>query len=410
MVDGVEIRGISETEFPKFRQAIGFGFGEDNVDTPEAIAASQALFPLETCLVAVDDGNFVGTFGSFAFDLSVPGGATLPMAGTTIVTVFPSHRRRGVLSKMMARHLDQAVELGQPIAGLWASESSIYSRFGYGVASRGVELEFRSDALTLPAPGPDSIRCRFVDAADAEPLLRPVYEHHESVVPGALSRSDAWWEHRILGDLPHTREDMSMRRIVVAEDDAGIRGYVLYRQKADWSGKVASGKVAIDELIAVDDDARRALWSFIAHVDLFPKVGWWNTPVDEPLLIEVAEPRLFDATVVDGLWLRILDVKRTLEARQWSTDGRIVIEVVDDTRDAGGRWELAIDAGRATCTPSTDDADVTLGVAELGALYLGGTSAVRLQRAGRIAGAFDAVVLLDRMAWWPRAAHCSHMF
>lgn len=409
MIDDVEIRGITEAEFPEFRMAVGFGFGEEQVDTPEALAAWQALFPIETCLAAVDKGRYVGTFGSFAFDLSVPGGATLPMGGTTIVTVFPSHRRQGLLSKMMARHLDQAVELGQPIAGLWASESSIYRRFGYGIASRSFEVEFRSDAIVLPS-GPESIRCRFVDLADAEALLRPVYAHQALTVPGTLSRSDAWWEHRILGDLPENREGMSKRRIVVAEDDGGVRGYVLYRQKANWSTKTSSGKVAIDELIAVDDDARRALWSFMANVDLFPKVGWWNAPVDEPVLIEANEPRLFAASLVDGLWLRILDVKRTLEARQWSTDGRLVLDVVDDTRDDGGRWELTVVDGRATCAASSDEADVTLGIAELGALYLGGTSAVRLHRAGRISGSAEAVVLLDRMAWWPRAPLCSHMF
>lgn len=405
----VEIRGIEKSEFADFRNAFGLGFGEDQIETPEALAASRAIFPIETCLAAVDNGRYVGTFGSFAFDLTVPGGASLPMGGTTIVTVLPSHRRQGLLSKMMTRHLDQAVEMGQPIAGLRASESAIYRRFGYGIASWSVETEFRSDAVTLPA-GPDSIRCRFVEATEAEAMLRSVYAHQQQVVAGTLSRNDAWWQHRTLGDLPEHRGGMSARRIVVAEDTGGVRGYLLYRQKADWSGKTAAGKVAIDELVAVDDDARRALWSFVANVDLFPNVGWWNMPVDEPILIEADEPRLFAATSVDALWLRILDVKRSLEARAWSTDGRLVLDVVDDTRDDGGRWELAIDAGRATCTASSAAADVTLGIAELGALYLGGTSAVRLQRAGRISGSPDAVVLLDRMAWWPRAPHCSQMF
>jgi len=408
MADAVEIRGIEESEYPEFRTAIGVGFGEDNPDTPEALAASQALFPIATCLVAEDRGRFVGTFGSFAFDLTVPGGS-LPMAGTTIVTVQPTHRRQGLLTRMMQRHLDQAVELGQPIAGLWASESTIYARFGYGVAGRHLDLEFMADSVTLPPP-PTSLRFRTIDVAEATELLPSVYERWRPAVPGALSRSDVWWEHRVLGDLPEYRNDMSKRRIVVAEDGDDVRGYVLYRQKSDWSGPVAGGKVAIDEMIAVDDDARRGLWSFVTSIDLFPKIAWSSVPVDEPLLIEADEPRRLQPENFDALWLRILDMRRTLEARTWSADGRLVLDVVDETRDTGGRWSIEVTNGRATCDRTTDPADVTLGVGDLGALYLGGRSAVQLQRAGRIEGAAEVVVLLDRMAWWPRAPYCSHVF
>ena len=63
-----------------------------------------------------------------------PGGR-LPTAGTSVVAVAPTHRRRGILRAMMTQHLAEVHEKGEPLAALWASESSIYGRFGYGPAS-----------------------------------------------------------------------------------------------------------------------------------------------------------------------------------------------------------------------------------------------------------------------------------
>ena len=90
--------------------------------------------PAERLVAAWEDGRTVGGSGAFPFGLSVPGGE-LPCAGITVVGVTPTHRRRGILRRMMRMHLDLAHERGEPIAALWASEGAIYGRFGFGVAS-----------------------------------------------------------------------------------------------------------------------------------------------------------------------------------------------------------------------------------------------------------------------------------
>ena len=78
--------------------------------------------------------------------------------------------------------------------------------------------------------------------------------------------------------------------------------------------------------------------------------------------------------VGDGMWLRIFDVPRALEARRYERTGRIVLEVVDQELNAG-RIRVELDAGPdgATCRPVDTSPDLTVHVAALGAAYLGGT-------------------------------------
>ena len=77
-------------------------------------------------------------------------GATVPAAGVTIVTVHPTHRRRGILSTMMDRQLADLHERGEPIAVLRASEAAIYGRFGYAAG----HPRARPRAGTGPAAAP----------------------------------------------------------------------------------------------------------------------------------------------------------------------------------------------------------------------------------------------------------------
>src|SRR5438105_11399722 len=102
--------------------------------TPERIERFMRVLDHERMHAAWDDGKIVGGAGAFTFEMTVPGG-TVPTAGVTVVGVYPTHRRRGVLRSMMRAQLDDVHERGEPLAALWASEETIYGRFGYGLAS-----------------------------------------------------------------------------------------------------------------------------------------------------------------------------------------------------------------------------------------------------------------------------------
>ena len=380
-----DIRFITDDEVPAFHQAIPFGFGDDLTVEEGSNERFRDLFNNNTCIGAFEGDRVVATFGSFDFDVTIPGGGALAMAGTTVVTVQPTHRRQGVLTTMMRMHLDQAIERGQPVAGLWASETPIYGRFGYGQAAHSIDLTVPTDRVTLPA-GPASDTVRLIDADDACDVLPPIYDKVRRTIPGMLSRSDAWWKHRRLRDAESMREGASSRRIAVAYRDGEPVGYVAYRQKEKWEGMISDGTVEVIEVVPLDEDARRTLWHYLASIDLFPNVHWWNAPADYPLLVEADNIRRVTTKPFDSLWLRILDIPTTLTARTYETDGAITMHITDDYLGRGGTYRLDITDGTATCTETTDDPDVTLSIADLGALYLGRPAALPLWRAGAIEG------------------------
>ncbi len=402
-----EIRFIEPGELSDYHDAIGHGFGHDPTDDEDQRAAFEAVNPVETSIAAFDRGHVVATFGSYDLDLTMPGGTTVPMAGTTHVTVHPTHRRRGILTEMMRLHLDQAREREQPVAGLWASEERIYGRFGYGPAAYGQELSLPAYTVTGAAPDP-AITVHPLTRAEATKVLPPLYESRRPDVAGSLVRTDTWWEHRILLDPTSWRRGASAERQVMAERDGQPVGYLRFRLRPldSWG----EGETRVVELLAIDDDVRRALWHFATNVDLYRNVRWWNAPLDEPTLLEADRFRRVECRVMDSLWLRPLDIAPLLEARTYDRDGTVVLDVADRLGMAGGRFRLEVVGGSASVETTTDEPDVEISVGELGRLLLGGTSAVTLARAGLLAGSAAAVATLGDLVATRTPPHAPEVF
>ncbi len=406
----VTIRHIDESEVQAFRTAIGLAFGEDDWAEEVALERFRRTFPLDGLIGAFDGDTLVGTFGSFWFDLTVPGGS-VPMAGTTIVTVRPTHRRRGILSRMMAQHLTEARERGNAVAGLWASDPGIYGRFGYGCAADGDVVSFDGRLVTLPA-GPDDVTVHLVDADTAAATFPPVYDAVLPTRPGMFARSEDWWTYRRFIDLERWRHGATAYRHALAERDGAPVAYATYRQKSDWShGGVSTGTVVVIEALAADDDARRALWSYLTHIDLFPKVRLEFAMVDDPMRWEASNPRLITRETGDSLWVRILDIGAALTGRRYHADGRVVLDVHDPFfDDNSGRWLIDVVEGFAAVTPTTEPADVTLGVTGLGAIYLGGRSLASLAAPGFAPGDTAALTHTDRIFRTNVAPFCPEVF
>ena len=156
---------------------------------------------------AFDGDRIVGGAGAFTFDMSVPGGESVPAAGVTVVGVLPTHRRRGVLTALMRAQLDDCRARGEPVAYLWASEATIYGRFGYGLASRSGAIDAgegpraRSRSRSSRAG-----RVRLVDlGGGARAFPAALRARCVAQRPGMFSRSKAWWETRRLFDDPARR-------------------------------------------------------------------------------------------------------------------------------------------------------------------------------------------------------------
>lgn len=403
-----EIRFIEPSELEAYYQAIGFGFGADPSTDAAALERFAAINPVETSIAAFDRGRMVATFGSYDLDLTLPGGATVPMAGTTHVTVHPTHRRQGILSGMMRLHLEQAVDRGQPVAGLWASEERIYGRFGYGPAAFGQTIEI-PEYTVEGAPADPTVSVHPLTVDEAAKVLPDLYEQRRASIAGTLVRTEAWWCNRVFPDPAERRGRNGMRRFVVAERDGAAVGYLTFRLREldGW----AEGRTSIGELVALDDDARRALWHFVTNVDLYRQVAWFNASMDDPLLIESDRFRQVKRSVMDSIWLRPLDVARLLEARTYEADDRLVLGLTDRVGPTAGRYRLEVADGVARVEASGGaEPDVELAVEDLGRLILGGTSAVTLGRAGLVRGARAAIDRLHDLFVTRNQPHCPEVF
>jgi predicted acetyltransferase len=398
----LELRAITDDEIPAFRETLFNTFGADSDVEPDGVERQRALIAPGQAWAAFDGRMIVGTAATFNLEISLPGGAALPMAGLTMVTVRPSHRRRGLLRQLMQRHLDDARERAMPVSGLWASEATIYGRFGYGLAAF-CDVYDIANAHTLRIDrAVDELD--WLDEAQARELLPPIYARATAERPGALRRSDLWWRERRFMETPWARGGASKRRHVVARRGNELVGYLQFRQRGKFTDGVPGGSLEIVELIAVDARAEATLWKLALSVDLFPNVAYWNAPADDALPWLVDDFRRVKRRRGDNLWLRIEDVPATLERRTYARDGVLRIGT------GAATYELAVEAGRARCTASTKSPDLTLDMQALATLFLGCTNATQLARAERVRGDRSALILADQMFATELAPWCAEVF
>lgn len=404
----VEIRPTTAEGFAEFAAAVFLAFG--HAITPPQIDDFRGIVDYDRTLAAHDseEGRVVGTAASFGWELTVPGG-TVPAGAVTAVGVRPTHRRRGVLRSMMTAQFDDLAARGEPVAVLLASESSIYGRFGYGAASCSVSWTLHTDRSAFATPPAAPGRIVLLDPAGARPRLRAVEERARHRHPGRLRRSAAAWDLE-LADHDYDRGGASALFVAVHEDgDGEADGYVAYRIREGEDQGLADRTLLVIGHAAVDDEVAAALWRFCCDVDLVRTVTCADAPVDDPLRWRLAEPRQLRVShLIDGLWVRILDVPAYLGARRHSIEGRLVVDVRDDDRPhCAGRWVLEGGPDGATCRRTTAEPDLAMGIAELGAVSLGGVRPSTLAGAGRVTEVrTGALARADAFLSWSPAPWC----
>ena len=371
---------VRDDEFVDFLLAVQAGFGRTTHD--EADEYPGHLLTADRALAVREDDRVVATAGSYAFDLTVPGGARLPMAAVAMVTVSPTHRRRGILRRLMAAQLDGVARRGEPLAGLTASEASIYERFGYGTATFTTRWELESDHARLAHMPPVHGRVRIVDAAAAASAAHAVYSRVAASRVGELSRPEAWWPHLFAPARNGPRFFTAVHEDPHGNPDAFAR-YVL---DADWPDGVAASRLRVLEVQGVDADAEAAMWSFLFGIDLVGTVTAGERPVDDPLRWRLPDARRLRVRQLrDHLWVRVLDVAAALSSRTYGSDDALVLELDDEfRRENSGSWLVDGGPDGATCTRTDRAADLTLSAADLGALFLGGVPVSTLAAAGRV--------------------------
>lgn len=323
-------------------------------------------------------GELAAMHASFPFTTRVPGGATVPTSGLSMVTVHPGHRRRGLLRAMITDHFVRSLGRGEVISTLFASEGGIYGRFGYGLAARAMRLELGRGTGLREVADADSLTVT-IDTADGErhgDILRTVHAHVGR--PGTAVRFGDESINDIFLDPESHRDGNEVRRIAVVRDGTAPVAYALFHR--------AKGTVAVRAWAALDARASRRLWSVMTNLDLTHTVQADRVAPDDPLVSLLADPSGTKMTVSDNLWLRILDLPAALEGRGWSADCDVTVAVADDLlADNAGTWHIEAVGGAARITRSDHSADISLAIPELSAAYLGGTTLVTMARAALVA-------------------------
>ena len=391
-------------EFGQAVFAIGQYFALD--PTAERMERFARNLPLERMHAARENGSIVGGAGAFPFQLTVPG-AVVATAGVTVVGTFPTHRRRGVLRSLMRAQLDDVHERGEPLALLWASEETIYGRFGYGMTSLVGEMSLPREHSAFAVPLEREGTVRFVDPDEAMRLFPRVWDRVRRTTPGMLARSRSWWEYRVLFEPPGGGpfSEGGPKRYVVLERDGRPVGYAIYRHNPKFGDGAPDSETVVVEAIAEDGRPTAELWRFLLDIDWSARIVARLLPLDHPLFFLLATPRRMRFRVGDGLWVRLVDVGPALSARRYAADGAVVFDVRDEFCPwNAGRWRLA--DGRARRTRA--GAHLRCDVSALGAAYLGAFGFSELVRGGRVeelrrgaAARADAMFAAGRAPWCP---------
>ena len=380
---GIEFRPAREHERVQYSNAEMRGFSGHFIPQVGELEYRKTDTPMHRTECAFDGDEMVGTTLWEPYEITIPGGKS-DFFGVTGVTVSPTHTRRGILREMMRRLLIQGSDAEYPIAGLWASESNIYGRFGFGISGETVfaKIDVRDAGFRVMPPVKGEIR--FADVDTMEKVAPVVWDKTAEKTVGMMLRSKADWKwiydrRRIPG--------FGRRKAfcVVYREGNEPLGYAAYRIEHRMEAMHSFNRVQVIELIASTTSAEAALWRFLLDIDLAGEVEHHH-PKKSSLLWMLADPRKLSLEPYDSLWVRILDPAKALTARKYSSRGEIVIRLVDDyLTSTDGTYHLRVDAqGTAICEKTTRSPDVTMPISSLGAIYMGAHYLADLKRAGRV--------------------------
>ncbi|MEE8602845.1 GNAT family N-acetyltransferase [Euzebya tangerina] len=408
--DSLTYRPFTTDEADDALDLLGLVFGEEFDDADRA--AEMAIQDVSRSIAAFDSGRLVGCLGDYGLELSVPGG-TVACAGTTWVGVSPTHRRRGIARRMLTDQLLQARDRGEPLAALWASEATIYGRWGFApsIDLQKLVVDVHGGlAFKRGAAGPaDSVR--LVPLEEARTVIEPIYEATRRRRAGLHGRSEGWWDFQVLSTRKSCLAGATDKVVAVATRDGRDVAYAAYGMTWVDVADQQRMELRVTELAGVDPAAEIAMWRFLAGHDLLHTIRAPRRPVDDSLPLAVEDVRRITRTRSDALYVRVLDVRAALLARSYVGSASVTVAVHDDLITANrGVWRIEVAPEGASVEQVDDDssADISLDIHDLAAVYMGDVRAMDLLRAGLIDATspeavrdFDAALAAPEAGWPP---------
>ena len=385
ILDGIEYRPIRPHELMAWERAISRGFGESFSPRPGTLERVPTRMDFSRSMAALDGKDVVGTMAALAYQLPLPAGSIIDMSGIVAVTVQPTHRRRGIFTEMMRRLLRNEYERGITVAGLWASQSIIYGRHGYGNAvehqEATIEKRFSQFRHTASVNG----QIRFSDPETIRRIGPSIWEAAMKNRPGMIPRPTPEWEMEFPDASAQVPGD-KLSFFITYEESGVAEGYSAYRIKPIPNDSDHNRQIEVNEIVATSVSVEAALWRHVLDVDLVKQVVNWNHPKRSPLLWLLQDPRHLKLEPYDALWLRIMDPAKALTAREYGSAGQVTIAVQDSFCPwAEGTYLLEVDdEGSARCESTNGLPDVTMPIATLASIYLGAHHLQHLQSAGRV--------------------------
>lgn len=317
----------------------------------------------------------VATFASW--DGTINTGTELaPTNFITDVTVQASHRRRGLMNRLMTADLIEARERGDVFAVLTATDARIYGRFGFGVTATARRIEINTGSRFQLRTEPTG-RGVFADAASTTELRRKLFEKFHASQFLSVGRAAHYWG---TGFDWGTQKPRHERAAVHFDEDGNPDATMVF--------EVLDDHIRIIDLLGLTPRAEIELLRLIGQAEGHEKVVWprCHDP-RHPLPWAMVDSRVVQTIrEFDTVWIRILDAERALASRSYDTDGVAVLALDDGMDWCTGTYRVEVTKGRPTVTRTDEAPDATLTMEGLSPLYSGIQDAVGLAAAGLAQG------------------------
>ncbi len=395
----------TDTEWAVTTRYIYDAFGVP--EEPEKKELETKLRPADRRVAVADDEGIFGGCFAYDFRLSLPGGTACQVGGLAGVGISPVAQGRGGLRAMMHTHLQQSIDLGDTASVLMASESGIYQRYGYGVATEMVRWQLNTQLFALFESAPVSSEGKISllhNRSEAIAVLAGIHTKYCENRAMEVVRDELWWRYMLEpADADWVAIGKNKFVAVHYNNEKVADGYALYsigdNSDSGFTHGNANSTVVLTEICAHTIESEISLFSYLTTLPWCRQLVWELGPVDPPLRHFMTDPRqLWQQSRVDMLWLRPLDVKRLLTERSYGCDGRVVIDYNDaQFPQLSGRWLLTVESGKPRLQVSASEHYVALGPSDFATVYAGTTRVAELASVAKVTGDSESIATLDRM-------------